>query len=70
MDTGMPQSAGIKKKKKTDYNTREECEEKRYLGGSHFAKDVPEPKCFISGSCHNGLSVRGHGLHIKLIIRG
>lgn len=36
---------------------------KHHLCGSHLAKDVPEAKCFIPGSCHNGLTIRGHGLH-------
>lgn len=32
-----------------------------YLGGPHLAEDVPEAQGLVSGACHDGLSVRGHG---------
>lgn len=41
-----------------------------YLGRPHLAKYVPETKCFISCSCHDGLSIRGHGLNTKSSSQG
>lgn len=35
----------------------------RYLSGSHFTEDVPEPKRFISRPGHDGFSIGWHGLH-------
>lgn len=41
-----------------------------YLGRPHLTKYIPETKRFISCSCHNGLSIRGHGLNTKSSSRG
>lgn len=41
---------------------------KHHLCGSHLAKDVPEAKSFIPGSCHDGLAIRRHGLHGGLTV--